>query len=85
MSVVQTRNNPIINISNVNNNEVKTGDVNVRTGDVSNNSNPTNNASSVSTSSNLTPMQRKVKEARVEALIAEGRYSEAELIATEIK
>lgn len=77
--MLQSRGNPIINISNVNNNEVKTGDVNVRTGDVSNNASSANTAAQPSAGDAL---KLKIKEARVNALIAEGRFSEAELVAT---
>lgn len=77
--MLQSYGNPVINISNVNSNQVRTGDVNVRTGDVSNNSSSANTTTQPSSADAL---QRKIKEARVEALIAEGRFSEAELVAT---
>lgn len=75
--------NPVIHISNNNVNSVKTGDVNVKTGDVSNSSNATNTSSN--STNGLTDMQRKIKEARVEKLLQEGRYSDAEAIAVELK
>lgn len=76
---------PVINIlnnnHNTNNNSVKTGDVNVTASPVLNN---TTTASSTS-ESGLSVTQKKIKQARVDKLIAEGRFSEAELIAIEIK
>lgn len=76
--VVHSQSNPIININNSNDNNIKTGDVN-------NTSNATNTNKSENTNSGMTPAQRKVKEARMEAHIQAGRFSEAEVIAEELK
>jgi len=66
-------NNPIINIHNEN-----------KIGDISNNSssNPVVNTNVTQT---LTDNRKKIKTARMEAAIAEGRYSDAEVIAKEIE
>lgn len=78
------QNNPVmINIANNNTNNVKTGDVNVKTGDVSNSSNATNAATN--SNNGLSEMQKKIKEARIDQLLKEGKFDEAEAIAVELK
>ena len=53
-----------------------------------NSSNTRNGNGGISTSTNkkiLTPAEIKIKNARIEKLIEEGRFSEAEAIAAELK
>lgn len=66
-------NNPIINIHNEN-----------KIGDISNNSS-SNPVVNTNVTQSVTDNRKKIKTARMEAAIAEGRYSDAEVIAKEIE